>query len=422
MKLMISGPQKLNGKVVVSGAKNSATRVLAASLLSDGQVTLRNFPLSLEDAKAKINFIRSMGANIHEDEINSELSIKIPSLTFDNVTDFDLPIRTTYLLAAGALARGGRAKVPYPGGCKIGSRGYDLHMMVWRQLGCRVEERSDYIDVNGELTGGIIDFPISTVGGTENALICAAVAKGETLIRNAYITPEVSDLIAFLREMGADIVQEGSSHIRIKGKGELLNGASFSIMPDRIEALTWIILGAVTGSTLLVQNVPFETMEVPLIHLRDAGINIFRNSDTVMISPDCIGPHGIQPFELATGTHPGIISDMQSFYAFLGLFANGRSTVFDYRYPERIAYAHELAKFSPGSINAEPGKIIVHGPQLLQGAYVKSTDLRGSMAQIMAAMCAQGESHVEGVELALRGYNNLSEKLAALGVKAKWSD
>ncbi|MFB9868644.1 UDP-N-acetylglucosamine 1-carboxyvinyltransferase [Vreelandella sulfidaeris] len=422
MKVAISGPQVLNGTVTVSGAKNSATRVLAAALLSSGNVTLRNFPLLLEDVKAKISFMRMMGAEIKEDFANSELEITAATISTDSIKDFDLPIRTTYLLAAGALIHKNSVKIPYPGGCKIGSRGYDLHMMVWKQLGCKVEECADYILVEGELKGGVIDFPISTVGGTENALMCASVAKGETLIRNAYITPEVNDLILFLREMGADIVQEGSSHIRVQGAGGLLRGASFNIMPDRIEALTWIILAAVTGGTVLVQNVPFETMEVPLIHLRDAGLDLFRNSNTVMVSPNCIGPHGIQPFELATGTHPGVISDMQSFYAFLGLFANGRSTVFDYRYPERVAYALELKKFAPNAINAQSGKIIVHGPNKLQGANAESTDLRGSMAQIMAAICAKGESQVNDVELALRGYNNLPEKLASLGVIAQWSE
>ncbi|WP_421620840.1 UDP-N-acetylglucosamine 1-carboxyvinyltransferase [Alkalilimnicola ehrlichii] len=420
MELCISGPQRLNGAVTVSGAKNSATRVLAAALLTDGRVTLRNFPLALEDAKAKMSFLSKLGVELDQRPERSELMIAVPDLSPESIRDFHLPIRTTYLLAAGMLARCGHARVPYPGGCKIGSRGYGLHMMVWRELGCDVEEKPDYIEVRGRLHGGQVDFPISTVGGTENALICAAVAQGETLIRNAYVTPEVRDLVAFLREMGARIDLEGTSLIRVEGDGSLLGDASFSIMPDRIEALTWIILGAVTEGTVFVQNVPFDTMEVPLLHLRDAGVDFFANSGTVMVSPDCIGEHGIQPFELATGTHPGVISDMQSFFAFLGLFANGRSVVFDYRYPERIAYAHELAKFAPGAIDAQPGRITIHGPRRLSGAYAMSTDLRGSMAQIMAAICAEGPSRVEGVELALRGYNELPKKLASLGLEAEW--
>lgn len=420
MKLTVRDRVKLNGSVTVSGAKNSATRILAASLLSDYQVTLRNFPLELEDVKAKLAFIKSMGAELVASSEQEELRIHCRDLTFDKITNFDLPIRTTYLLAGGALARHGNAKVPYPGGCKIGSRGYDLHIMVWKALGCDVEELPDYINVTGKLKGGEIDFPISTVGGTENALICAAVAFGTTKIKNAYVTPEVHDLIAFLREMGARIELEGSSHINIEGSGGLLGGASFSIMTDRIEALTWLVLGAVSGGHILIHNVPFDTMQVPLIHLRDSGLNFFTNSTSIQVGPECIGPHGLQPFELATGTHPGVISDMQSFYVFLALFANGRSVIHDYRYPERIAYVDELAKFAHSALASEHGKITVHGPVELAGAHACSTDLRGSMAQIMASLCASGSSQVDGVEMALRGYNRLPQKLADLGAQVEW--
>lgn len=421
MKLAVEGQQPLNGVVEVSGAKNSATRVLAASLLADGPVSLRNVPLQLEDFKAKQAFIGRMGATCTPDAERSELTVDPKDVSFDAITDYDLPIRTTYLLAAGALARHGYANVPYPGGCKIGSRGYDLHMMVWRDLGCEVEETEPFINVTGQLRGGVIDFPISTVGGTENALMCAAVATGETTIRNAYITPEVYDQIAFLREMGARIEVEGGSIIRVQGAGGLLRGASFAIMADRIEALTWIVLAAVTGSTLEIRNVPFDTMEVPLIHLREAGIDLFRNSGSVLLAPASVGSFGIQPFELACGTHPGVISDMQSFYVFLGLFAAGRSLIYDYRYPARIAYAAELAKFAPGAIEAEHGVIKTFGPARLQAAEAGSTDLRGSMAAIMAALCAEGTSVVHNVEMALRGYNDLPGKLARLGVQADWT-
>lgn len=415
------GPQSVNGSVTVSGAKNSATPVLAAALLSGGSVTLRNFPLALEDCRAKMQFIEAMGARLTPDPVQSRLTISVPELSPARIGDFSLPIRTTYLLAAGMLVREGRARVPYPGGCKIGNRGYDLHLMVWRQLGCEVQERPDWIEISGRLRGGTIDFPISTVGGTENALLCGVVAQGETVIRNAYVTPEVQDLIAFLVEMGAQIEQEGRSHIRISGAGGMLGGASFAIMPDRIEALTWIVLAALTGGSLRVHNVPFASMQVPLLHLREAGIDLFSNSEGVLVTPACIGPHGIQPFELATGTHPGVISDMQPFFVVLGLAANGRSVVFDYRYPERIAYARELARFCPGAIEATPGRIQVCGPVHLHGAETASTDLRGSMAQIMAAIAAHGRSRVAGAELALRGYNDLSTKLAALGIEAQWS-
>src|SRR5690606_37836427 len=155
-----------------------------------------------------------------------------------------------------------------------------------------VVERSEYIEISGWMKGGNIDFPISTVGGTENALLCAACADGVTNIRNAYVTPEVSDLIAFLREMGATIELEGSSHIRVNGAAGLLHGATFAVMPDRIEALTWMALAAASGSTLSVANVPFDSMSVPLIHLRDIGIDFLSNSRNVKVAPECIGAHG----------------------------------------------------------------------------------------------------------------------------------
>lgn len=422
MKLIVEQKNIPNGTVSVSGAKNSATRVLAAALLSGSNVTLRNFPLELEDVKVKMAFISTMGAELQKDSKKEELKIRAGDLSFASITDFNLPIRTTYLLAGAALARHGHARIPYPGGCKIGSRGYDLHVMVWDKLGCVVKELPDYIDIRGTLVGAHIDFPISTVGGTENALICASVAKGETLIRNAYVTPEVKDLIAFLGEMGARIELEGGSHIRVQGMGGPLGGASFEIMPDRIEALTWLILAAASGGRIMIRNVPFDTMEVPLLHLNDAGLDFFANRNSIMVSPECIGPHGLQPFELATGTHPGVISDMQPFYVFLALFANGRSVIHDFRYPERIAYVRELAKFAPQALEAKPGRIEVYGNLKLQGAHAASTDLRGSMAQIMAALCADGSSQVDGVEMALRGYNRLPEKLSDLGISAEWTE
>lgn len=420
MEFRVTGNQILHGDVTVDGAKNSATRVLAAALISDGKVNLRNFPLHLEDVKAKLGFIENLGAKTSVNKDSSELALSVDTLNFDGITDYGLPIRTTYLLAAGMLARNEYARIPYPGGCKIGDRGYDLHMMVWRELGCKVTETPDYIEVEGSLQGGTINFPLSTVGGTENALICAAVANGYTEIRNAYITPEVEDLIAFLREMGAQIELDGSSMARVKGNGGLLRGASFSIMPDRIEALTWIVLAAITNSTIRVKNVPFDVMEVPLIHLQHAGIDYMQSSNDILVSPECVSKYGIQPFELACGTHPGVISDMQSFFVLLAMFAAGRSKIFDYRYPERIAYAKELDKFNPGFIEPKPGEITVIGRDRLIGTRVKSTDLRGSMALVMAAIAASGESEVTGVELALRGYNNLPHKLAQLGLKAEW--
>lgn len=420
MRVRIDGPQTPKGTVAVSGAKNSATRILATALLASDPVTLRNFPTELEDVKAKAKFIRMLGAvcDMHSNE--STAQIHASDLNFHQLETFELPVRTTYLLAAAGLLYNSLAKVPYPGGCKIGSRGYDLHVMVWQRLGCNVTELENYIEVSGTLKGGDIEFPISTVGGTENALICASIANGDSIIRNAYVTPEVSDLIAFLRELGAMITLEGNSLIRVKGAAGALGSTTFSIMPDRIEALTWMILAAASGANLMIENVPYSTLEVPLIHLREAGIDIFRNERSALVTPASVGADGIQPFELACGTHPGIHTDMQSFFVFLALFAKGRSVIHDFRYPNRIGYAEQLENLVPGRIQAVPGRIeVLPGPPPVAGR-VTSTDLRSSMALLMTALCAEGTSEVNKVELALRGYNNLPRKLKNLGITSEW--
>jgi len=421
MKFIVKGKQSFGGEVVVSGAKNSATRLLCGALLTDQDIRLDSFPTQLYDTVKKVQYLQEMGVEITVDDAKSVLKINAKEMALANVGRYDLTVRTTYLLAAATLVREAKAKVPYPGGCKIGNRGYDLHMMVWRDLGCEVVEKEDYISVKGKLKGGTIRFPITTVGGTENALLCGSVAEGTTIIENAYITPEVLDLIGFLRKMGARITVQGTSHIVVEGANGLLGGTTYSVMPDRIEALTWMVLAAVTNSTLTIKNVNFEDLEIPLIHLRDAGVNVFSDGvSTALVTPDSIGEYGIQPFEVACGTHPGVISDMQSFYVFLALFANGRSTIFDYRYPERIAYARELAKFAPGHIKATEGKIVVDGPVKLQAVETDSTDLRGSMALAMAAICAEGTSQVNDIEMALRGYNDLPGRLADLGIICEW--
>ncbi len=416
--MIVEGGQTPSGKVRVSGAKNAATRMLAAAMLSEEPVRLRNFPTELVDVTEKVRFMRALGVDVCIDDEDESIEVRAGSLSFDTIDDYELPIRTTYLLTAGQIIRNGIARIPYPGGCKIGARGYDLHIMVWKALGCEVDEHPDYIEVRGQFRGGSVDFPISTVGGTENALMCGSVATGVTEIRNAYITPEVEDLISMLGQMGAHIENYGNSLIRVRGMGSVMRGASKDVMPDRIEALTWIVFAAMTGGNVFVEGVPFAHMKVPLLHLEEAGIDIYRNTRSVYVSGDCIRAQGIQPFELACGTHPGVISDMQSFYVLLGMKANGISRTFDYRYPERIDYARELNRFCEGAVSFEPGKITTRGVANLKGTDVTSTDLRGSMALIMAAFCADGQSCVRDVQMAMRGYNRLLSKLEALGMRA----
>lgn len=421
LKATIRGGQIPKGKVRVSGAKNSATRLLAAALISDEKVLLENFPTELVDAEYKFDFIRKTGGELR---INRETeTVEINSLELQDVvlSSYKYPIRTTYLLVPGLLKRNGVAKIPYPGGCKIGNRGYDLHIMVWEKLGATVEEKQDYIEVRASngFTAGEIDFPISTTGGTESALICASTVDGTTRIKNAYISPEVNDLIAFLKSMGVKISVVGNSYIEVTGKN-YLQGSIYKVMPDRIEALTWMVYGILSGGDITIEDVPFSSMEIPLRHLQEAGIDFYKNSRNIHITPDCLINGFVQPFELATGTHPGVISDMQPFYVLLGLHANGISRVFDYRYPERIKYCEGLSILYPGQLEWQEGKIKTLGKNkgIPIPGKVTSTDLRGSMALVLAGLltCNNGTTQIDNVEMALRGYNKLEEKLRGLGV------
>lgn len=425
MYAVIDGAVPPVGRVSVSGAKNSATRLLAAALLTDDRVELDNFPTQLVDVEHKVNFCRNIGADIVIDNSTEFVTVDASALESRVLSrsQFDLPIRTTYLLAAAQLIRSGIARIPYPGGCPIGpgtggGRGYDLHVMVWERLGCAISEREDHIEITASkgLVGGPIDFPISTVGGTENALLCGSVACGRTEVFNAYITPEVSDLIALLKRMGADIAVSGTSHIVINGKAGVLSGARMPVMSDRIEALTWIVYAILSRGELTIERVPFGAMKVPLIHIEHAGVDLFRNGTSIHVTPDCMVSGQVQPFELACGAHPGVISDMQAFYVLLALAGAGTSRIFDYRYPERIAFVAELAKLIQGDhLEASPGAITVRGPAGFVSGVANSTDLRGSMAVVIAALCAKGRSVIQDVHMALRGYNNLERKLQRLG-------
>ncbi|WP_158960390.1 UDP-N-acetylglucosamine 1-carboxyvinyltransferase [Myroides fluvii] len=419
LKAKIKGGQIPSGVVQVSGAKNSATKLLAAALISDEEIVLQNYPTELVDANYKIDFIQKLGGKI--DKLSKEEELIINSTNFENreLDSYNYLFRTTYLLVPGLLKKSGEAMIPYPGGCKIGHRGYDLHISAWESFGAIVTEKENYIHVtiDGKLKGTEIDFPISTIGGTETALICGSIAEGKTIIKNAYISPEVNDLISFLKMMGVNIKVIGSSYIEIEGK-QYLRGGCYKVMPDRIEAITWIVYGILSGGSILVKDIPFSTLEIPLIHLREMGISIYRNDNNVYIDGSVIDNESIQPFELATGTYPGIISDMQPFFVLLALHASGRSRVYDYRYPERIKYCEELSKMYNNSIVAKHGEIVISGSVDAKpiANNVVSTDLRGSMALLIGALLASGESEISGIDMALRGYNKLEEKLKGLGV------
>jgi len=390
---------------------------MAAALLTTEKVHLDNFPTELIDARVKADFLTQIGVDVVFSTGRASLDIQASDICSDVLANYDFGIRTTYLLAAGQLARTGCARIPYPGGCRIGARKYDLHMMVWERMGCSVKEMDDHIEIRASrLRPAEIVFPFATVGGTENALLCASTIEGTTIIRNAYVTPEIEDLIYLLRKMGASIDVLGNSQIHVYGSNSL-RGTAHQVIPDRIEALTWIIYSVLAGGTVIIEDVPFGVMEVPWIHLKEAGVDVYRNSSSVYVDPVVCREGAVQPFEVACGTYPGVISDMQPFWVLLALKAEGVSQIIDYRYPDRVAYLTELSKLCGDCLAWSSGKITVHGPAALRGAEVQSTDLRGSMALVLGGLLGEGTTRILDVEMALRGYDKLLFKLSQLGIE-----
>ncbi|MEX6424813.1 UDP-N-acetylglucosamine 1-carboxyvinyltransferase [Providencia manganoxydans] len=418
--LEVVGGQIPKGSVTVSGAKNSATRLLAAASMCDEAVVLTGYPTNLVDSKHKERFLTNNGVNTSTK--SEEIYIDPTNYKPNQLDDYFYPIRTTYLLVAGQLKRSEVAYIPYPGGCNIGSRKYDIHISIWESFGCDVKEADNCIIITRptRLTASNFDFPISTVGGTENALLMAAISEGKSVFTNAYITPEIEDLIEFLKRSGVDIVVTGHSHIEVTGT-PYLKGHTYHVLPDRIEALTWLIYGAISGGEILIKNVPFESMKIPLMYLKNSGVDFFSNSDSIYIDSTCLTAGCAHSFEVACGTHPGIISDMQPFYVMLGLVSLGKSRIHDYRYPKRISYIEELQKFVDLEIEAVEGLITTNGPANFKCADAVATDLRGTMTAVLAALCSpSGTSKITGVSMALRGYNDLVSKLDSLGIKVSY--
>lgn len=401
---------RLSGKVALSGAKNSALRLLAASLLTDEDVSINNFPRGITDAQIHVKMLEKLGKKCSGTgdtiTISSERRLS-EELAWDGQS-----IRNTLLIFGALLGRLGRAKVPLPGGCSIGERKYDLHVMLLEKLGARVWEENNYLcgEAPKGLSGTDIFLHIRSTGATENAILAGCLAHGITTVWNPHIRPEILDLVACLRSMGAQIDVRGNESIRIRGVAQL-GGAKHSVIPDNMEALTYFIAAVITGGDVEIENFPFLHLEVPLIHLRESGAKFFRGENSMIVrGGECF------PVEISTGPYPGINSDMQPLFAVYGLCAKGQSKITDLRFPDRYGYAEELQKMG-ADMKTEKNILIVNGGQELRGTRVVARDLRCGAALILAALVAQGETIISNFDQVRRGYESICEKLSMLGVR-----
>ncbi len=398
---------KLEGSVKVSGAKNSVLRLLAASLLTAGDLELTNYPASLRDAQVHLGMLEALGktCDVTEDRCVIKESNGIQSELNWNGRS----IRNTLLILGALTARTGAGSVPLPGGCKLGDRKYDLHVMLLERLGARVYDSDTHLKAeapNG-LVGADIVLPMRSTGATENAILCGCLAKGKTTIWGPHIRPEIIDLIAMLNAMGADIQVYGQERIEIVGK-EGVSGANHRVTPDNMEALTWMIGATLTGGDIEIQDFPLDHLDVPLTFLRESGTEYYVNGNNVIVrGGKCY------PVEISTGPYPGINSDMQPLFAVYGALAKGESRIIDLRFPGRYVYAEELAKMGM-AFEVDENLLKIKGGTNLAGADVRATDLRAGIALTLAGCVADGETVVNDAWQVERGYDRFIEKMKML--------
>lgn len=410
-KIITVQKSRLEGVVKVSGAKNSSLRLLAASLLTDETVFLTNFPNGLLDVQVHLEMLEVLGKTFSAQDDTVTIN-EIDSNTTTELNWNGRSIRNTLLILGALTARFGEGRVPLPGGCKLGERKYDLHVMLLENLGARVWEEDDYLCAKvdgGRLKGNDINLPMRSTGATENSIICGTLAAGTTTIWNPHIRPEIMDLIDMLNKMGSNIKVYGQKCIVVEGVKKL-NRVKHRVIADNMEALTWAIGSVITGGDVEIQNFPFEHLEVPLTYLRESGMKFYKGADSLIVR----GGEAF-PIEISTGPYPGINSDMQPLFAVYGAMSRGESKIVDLRFPGRYGYAEELAKMGM-NFQVEGDMLVIQGGQPLHGAEVEALDLRAGIALLLAGMTAEGETKIGSAWQIQRGYENLNNKLQNLGV------
>jgi len=408
-KFIIKGGKKLSGSVKVSGSKNSSLALMPAAILASGKSVLKNTP-ELNDVYTMSKLLKHLGAEINfKDEI-----LQIDS---SGIKDFTAPyehvkkMRASVYVLGPLLARFGKAKVSLPGGCAWGPRPVNLHLEAMKKLGADIDLKDGYIIAEAKkLKGARINFDVSSVGATGNAMMAAALAKGTTLINNAAIEPEITQLAEFLIKMGAQIDGVGTNTLEIEGVSELYP-AEITTIPDRIETGTLLIAAAITKSKITLTETSSEYLEAVLLKLEDCGCQITRESNKIFIDSKSIE---LKPVSITTSIFPGFPTDMQAQWTVLMSVVNGVSTVTDTIYFDRFKHVPELNRLG-ANIVLDQNTAVITGVKKLKGAKVMSTDLRASASLVLAGLIAEGTTEVLRVYHLDRGYQRIEEKLKSLG-------
>ncbi|MEK4027730.1 MULTISPECIES: UDP-N-acetylglucosamine 1-carboxyvinyltransferase [Bacillaceae] len=409
-KIIVRGGHKLSGTVKVEGAKNSVLPVIAATLLaSKGKSVIRDVP-TLSDVYTINEVLRHLNCQVHFEnntvtvDASEELFVEAP---FEYVRK----MRASVLVMGSLLARTGKARVALPGGCAIGSRPIDQHLKGFEAMGAVVRVENGFIEaeVTTRLKGAKIYLDFPSVGATENIMMAAALADGTTVLENAAKEPEIVDLANLLNAMGGKVVGAGTETIRIEGVNEL-QGADHTIIPDRIEAGTFMVAAAITGGNVLVQGAVPEHMSSLIAKLKEMGVQITEEENGVRV----VGPEALKAVDIKTMPHPGFPTDMQSQMMALLLKAQGTSMITETVFENRFMHVEEFRRMNV-NIKIEGRSVIINGPADIQGAEVAATDLRAAAALILAGLVGEGYTRVTELKHLDRGYVNFHGKLAALG-------
>lgn len=409
-RIVINGGKRLNGKIKISAAKNSVLPIIAASLSTSGECILEDIPL-LEDVYVICNVLESMGASINIDPIKRKIKIKADNLnTCDPPYDLVRKMRASFLVMGPMLARFGKIKLSLPGGCNIGTRPIDLHLKGFSALGADISIGHGYVDAKcNKLKGAKIYLDFPSVGATENIIMAAVLADGETIIENVAEEPEVVDLSNYLNSMGAQIYGAGTDTIRIQGVKEL-NGTSHQVIPDRIEAGTYMVAAAMTGGDVVIENVILEHVRSVIAKLMEAGVSVIEGQNRVRI----IGKERAKAVDIKTLPYPGFPTDMQAQFMSMMSLSKGTSIVTETVFENRFMHVTELKRMG-ANIKIEGRSAVVEGCERLTGAKVKATDLRAGAALVLAGLAAEGTTEIYEVQHLDRGYWDIVGKLNGVG-------
>ena len=413
-KFLIKGGKALRGTVAISGAKISALPAMAAALLTAEKVTLHNIP-RVRDLITMSKLLAFMDAKVSVTEMPaSDYVIEAPKLNHAEAPyELVKTMRASVLTLGPLMARVGTARVSLPGGCAIGARPVDLHLKALEQMGAEIGTSHGYIEARapkGRLTGARIVFEKITVTGTENILMAAALADGETVLENAAREPEVTDLVVLLRKMGAEISGDGTSTLRIRGV-EKLHGTEHTVIPDRIEAGTFLVAGAITRGDLTISNCAPEHLGAVIAKMEQAGVLIeIVNKTTVRVR----SAKKLTGLDMTTEEYPGFATDMQAQYMALATQAEGTSVIVERIFENRFLHASEMMRMG-ANISIEGHTATVRGSSALSGSVVQASDLRASAGLVLAGLVASGETLIERVYHIDRGYEGIVEKLRGAG-------